>query len=55
MYPKWLWPGAAAPGVIWLVLLFLIPFYLERILGRSAAVTCGLATHHPLFDDPPRC
>ena len=21
MYPRWLWPGFAAPGVIWLILL----------------------------------
>ena len=27
MYPRWLWPGFALPGVLWLVLLFLIPFY----------------------------
>ena len=23
----WLWPGFAAPGVLWLLLLFLLPFY----------------------------
>jgi spermidine/putrescine transport system permease protein len=27
MYPRWLWPAAALPGVLWLVVLFLIPFY----------------------------
>jgi spermidine/putrescine transport system permease protein len=27
MYPKWLWPVFAIPGVVWLVLLFLVPFY----------------------------
>jgi spermidine/putrescine transport system permease protein len=27
MYPRWLWPGFSFPGVIWLILLFLIPFY----------------------------
>jgi spermidine/putrescine transport system permease protein len=27
MYPRWLWPTFAAPGVIWLILLFLVPFY----------------------------
>jgi len=26
MYPRWLWPTFAAPGVIWLILLFLVPF-----------------------------
>ena len=24
---RWLWPAFAAPGVLWLVLLFLVPFY----------------------------
>ncbi len=27
MYPRWLWRGFALPGVVWLVLLFIIPFY----------------------------
>jgi spermidine/putrescine transport system permease protein len=27
LYPKWLWPAFAFPGVLWLVLLFLVPFY----------------------------
>ena len=27
MYPKWLWPAFALPGVVWLILLFLVPFY----------------------------
>ena len=27
MYPKWLWPVFAVPGVVWLILLFLVPFY----------------------------
>lgn len=27
MYPRWLWPGFAIPGVVWLILLFIIPFY----------------------------
>jgi spermidine/putrescine transport system permease protein len=27
MYPRWLWPGFALPGVIWLIILFLVPFY----------------------------
>jgi spermidine/putrescine transport system permease protein len=24
---RWVWPGLALPGVVWLVLLFLVPFY----------------------------
>jgi putrescine transport system permease protein len=31
MYPRWLWPVFALPGVVWLVLLFLVPFY--AVLG----------------------
>ena len=27
MYPRWLWPLFALPGVVWLVILFLLPFY----------------------------
>jgi putrescine transport system permease protein len=27
VYRRWLWPGFAFPGVVWLVLLFLVPFY----------------------------
>jgi putrescine transport system permease protein len=27
MYRRWLWPGFSLPGVLWLVLLFLVPFY----------------------------
>jgi spermidine/putrescine transport system permease protein len=27
VYPKWLWPLFAVPGVVWLILLFLVPFY----------------------------
>jgi len=26
-YPRWFWPSFAAPGVVWLVVLFLVPFY----------------------------
>ena len=26
MYPRWLWPVFAVPGVVWLILLFLVPF-----------------------------
>jgi spermidine/putrescine transport system permease protein len=27
MYPRWLWPGFAFPGVVWLIILFVVPFY----------------------------
>ena len=31
MYRRWLWPSFASPGVLWLVLLFIVPFY--AVLG----------------------
>src|SRR4051795_3708218 len=31
MYRRWLWPGLALPGVLWLVVLFIVPFY--AVLG----------------------
>jgi putrescine transport system permease protein len=27
MYPRWLWQGFSLPGIVWLVLLFIVPFY----------------------------
>jgi putrescine transport system permease protein len=27
VYRRWLWPGFALPGVVWLIVLFLVPFY----------------------------
>lgn len=27
MYPKWLWSSFSLPGVVWLVLLFMVPMY----------------------------
>jgi putrescine transport system permease protein len=27
VYRRWLWPGFALPGVLWLILLFAVPFY----------------------------
>ena len=27
MYPRWLWQALAAPGILWLLLLFVLPFY----------------------------
>jgi spermidine/putrescine transport system permease protein len=26
-YPRWFWPGFAAPGIFWLAFFFLLPFY----------------------------
>jgi ABC-type spermidine/putrescine transport system permease subunit I len=27
LYPEWFWPSFSVPGIIWLLLLFLLPFY----------------------------
>jgi ABC-type spermidine/putrescine transport system permease subunit I len=26
-YPRWFWPAWAAPGTLWLIVLFIVPFY----------------------------
>ena len=33
---RWLWPSLAAPGVIWLVLLFLVPLYAVLAVAMGA-------------------
>ncbi len=38
---RWLWPTFAAPGLIWLVLLFLVPFY--------AILSVAMGTLDPIF------
>jgi putrescine transport system permease protein len=44
MYRRWLWPGFALPGIVWLIVLFLVPFYavvavafgtVDPILGQA--------------------
>ena len=44
MYRRWLWPGFAVPGIVWLIVLFLVPFYavvavafgtVDPILGQA--------------------
>jgi ABC-type spermidine/putrescine transport system permease subunit I len=27
VYPRWLWQGVSLPGVLWLIVLFIVPFY----------------------------
>lgn len=44
MYPKWLWPVFAIPGVVWLILLFLVPFY--------AVVGVAFGGVDPIFLNP---
>src|SRR6476660_8486926 len=40
MYRRWLWPALALPGVLWLVRLFVVPFYavLGVALGKDDPV-----------------
>ena len=44
MYRRWLWPAIALPGVLWLVLLFVVPFY--AVLGVA------LGTVDPILFQP---
>jgi ABC-type spermidine/putrescine transport system permease subunit I len=46
---RWLWPGFAGPGVLWLVLLFLTPFYaiLAVAMGRLDPI---FATAEPVWN-----
>ncbi|MDZ7749889.1 MAG: ABC transporter permease [Halofilum sp. (in: g-proteobacteria)] len=44
MYPRWLWQALAAPGVVWLVLLFVVPFY--------AVIGVAFGTLDPIFQNP---
>ena len=38
---RWAWPALALPGIVWLVLLFLTPFY--------AILAVAMGTRHPIF------
>ena len=44
MYRRWFWPLFAVPGAIWLVLLFLVPFY--------AVLAVAFGTVDPIFQGP---
>ena len=44
MYRRWLWPGFAFPGVLWLILLFAVPFY--------AVVSVAFGTVDPVLLQP---
>jgi spermidine/putrescine transport system permease protein len=44
VYRRWLWPGFAFPGVLWLILLFAVPFY--------AVVAVAFGTVDPIFLQP---
>jgi spermidine/putrescine transport system permease protein len=43
-YPRWYWPSFAAPGTIWMLVLFLLPFYV--------VVSIAFGTVDPVFQSP---
>jgi putrescine transport system permease protein len=43
-YPRWYWPSFATPGTLWLLLLFLLPFYV--------VVSIAFGTVDPVFQSP---
>jgi spermidine/putrescine transport system permease protein len=43
-YPRWFWPSFAAPAILWLIVLFAVPFYV------ILAVAFG--TVDPIFQNP---
>jgi ABC-type spermidine/putrescine transport system permease subunit I len=44
VYRRWLWPGFAFPGILWLIVLFVVPFY--AVLGVA------LGTVDPILFQP---
>ena len=43
-YPRWFWPTFAIPGILWLLLFFLLPLY--------TVVSVGFGTVDPIFRGP---
>jgi spermidine/putrescine transport system permease protein len=43
-YPRWYWPSFASPGTLWLLVLFLLPFYV--------VVSVAFGTVDPVFRSP---
>jgi spermidine/putrescine transport system permease protein len=43
-YPRWFWPSFAAPGSIWLLVLFAVPFYV--------VLSVAFGTVDPIFRNP---
>jgi ABC-type spermidine/putrescine transport system permease subunit I len=43
-YPRWFWPAFAAPGIIWLAVLFVLPLYV--------VIAIAFGTIDPLFRTP---
>ncbi|MGH2825606.1 MAG: hypothetical protein ACRDKF_01390, partial [Actinomycetota bacterium] len=52
---RWTWPAFAVPGLLWLILLFLVPFYaiLAIAMGRRDPIfNTGQPVWNPLEWDP---
>jgi len=52
---RWIWPAFAVPGVIWLLLLFLVPFYaiFAVAMGRlDPVIQRPIPEWNPLYWDP---
>src|SRR5215831_18234239 len=43
-YPRWYWPTFAFPGTLWVLVLFLLPFYV--------VVSIAFGTVDPVFQSP---
>jgi spermidine/putrescine transport system permease protein len=55
MYPRWLWPLSALPGVVWLLILFLLPLYAVLALafgGVDPILLTGVPAWNPLDWNP---
>src|ERR1700740_1098404 len=50
MYPRWLWPLSALPGVAWLLILFLLPLY--AVVGVAFGSVNFLGTPIPAGNPP---
>jgi ABC-type spermidine/putrescine transport system permease subunit I len=48
MYPRWLWPLSALPGVVWLLILFLLPLY--AVVGVAFGGVNFLGTPIPAWN-----
>jgi ABC-type spermidine/putrescine transport system permease subunit I len=44
LYRRWLWPGFAFPGILWLLVLFVVPFY--------AVMAIAFGTVDPVLSGP---
>jgi ABC-type spermidine/putrescine transport system permease subunit I len=44
LYRRWLWPGFAFPGILWLLVLFVVPFY--------AVIAIAFGTVDPVLSGP---